>query len=95
MKKRNSVNKKSLIIFIAQKTKLSRADIAIVLDSFMSEIIDQFHKGKMIELRGFGTFYPYYKKPRSYIVPRQMDIAEMKGRTTLKFKPSRQILIYE
>ena len=95
MKKRNSINKKSLIISIAQKTKFTRADVAVVLDNLMVEIINQFHKGKMIELRGFGTFYPYYKKPRSYIIPRQMDKAEMKGRTTLKFKPSRQILMYE
>jgi DNA-binding protein HU-beta len=95
LKKRNSVSKKSLIISIARKTKITRADVAIVLDHFLGEMIIQFNRGKMIELRGFGTFSPYYKKPRSYIIPRLADKAEMKGRTTLKFKPSRQIIQYE
>ena len=62
MKKRNSVSKKSLIISIARKTKITRADVAVVLDGFLSEMVIQFNRGKMIELRGFGTFSPYYNK---------------------------------
>lgn len=95
-KKRNSLNKKEIATIIARKTaKLNRFDVLYIIDFFMSEIVQQFRDGNSIELRGFGTFYPYYKKPRSYRIPKSKDQMETKGRLTLKFKPSRQILLYE
>ena len=80
---------------MAKKTGMSIRSVELLLNSVIDEIIEQFHKGQTIEIKGFGTFYPYFKQARSYMTPRLKEKREMKGRTTLKFKPSRSILVYE
>jgi nucleoid DNA-binding protein len=75
--------------------EVRRASVALYVDLVLNEIVQQFKKGNIIEIRGFGTFYPYFKKARTYKIPKIEGTREIKGRTTLKFKPSHQILIYE
>jgi Bacterial nucleoid DNA-binding protein len=75
--------------------KLSKVTVALVVDLFLEEIKSQFKKGNIIEIRGFGTLYPHFKKGRKYCVPGLEKAQETVGRTTLKFRPSHQILVYE
>ena len=89
------INKRELAKAVSIKTGLSQEDVLKFIDSFLDEIKTQFYNGNMIELRGFGTFYPVYKKARSYTITRLKEKVHTKGRMTLRFKPSRQILIYE
>jgi nucleoid DNA-binding protein len=92
------VNKQKLvqaIIDSKDSPKVSKTVVALIVDLFIEEIKVQFKKGNSIEIRGFGTLYPYFKKARTYNIPRLKETREVKGRMTLKFKPSRQILIYE
>lgn len=89
MKKRDLTEK------IAKENNLRQSDVKLVVDNFLDEIVTLFKKGEMIQLRGFGTFFPYHKKQRKYKVARLNEEREMPGRTTLKFRPSRQIIIYE
>jgi nucleoid DNA-binding protein len=89
------ISRKDLAKGIAEKTGLSQDTLVTVMDAFLDEIKAQFYNGNMIELRGFGTFYPVHKKARSYTITRLKEKVHTKGRMTLRFKPSRQILIYE
>jgi nucleoid DNA-binding protein len=90
------INKQKLVqTILDSNTGLRRASVALYLDLILKEIIQQFRKGNTIEIRGFGTFYPYFKKARTYKIPKIEGIRKVLGRTTLKYKPSRQILIYE
>lgn len=93
------INKEKLVQEITNSKsfppKISKALVAVIVGLFIEEIKSQFKSGNSIEIRGFGTLYPYFKKARSYNIPRLKETREVKGRTTLKFRPSRQILIYE
>ena len=89
------VSRKELAKAVSNKTGLSQTALLTVIDMLLYEIKNEAYKNKMIELRGFGTFYPVYKKPRTYTIARLKDKVEAKGKMTLRFKPSRQITIYE
>ena len=94
--KKERINKQKLVqAILDSNTGLRRATVSLYVDLILKEIIQQFRKGTIIEIRGFGTFYPYFKKARTYKIPKIDGIREIKGRTTLKFKPSHQILMYE
>jgi nucleoid DNA-binding protein len=91
------VNKKRLVqaILDSNTPGLRRTSVALYTDLIIKEIVHQFKKGNIIEIRGFGTFYPYFKKARTYKIPKLEGTREIRGRTTLKFRPSHQILMYD
>jgi nucleoid DNA-binding protein len=90
------INKKKFVQAILESNAgLRKATVSLYVDLVLKEIVQQFKKGTIIEIRGFGTFYPYFKKARTYKIPKIEGTREIKGRTTLKFKPSHQILMYE
>lgn len=93
--RRKRIGKREMIMSISEKTDVTQENVKFIVNCFIEEIKKQFREDKMIELRGFGTFYPYHKEPRSYKVPISGEKREMEGRTTLKFKPSHKILIYD
>ena len=86
---------KNLIKSISKKSGVTQSDVKKIIDLFLSDIKEKFEKGEMVQLRGFGTFYSYYKTSRSFTTARTKEKRVMKGRRTLKFKPSQQILLYE
>lgn len=87
------INKKELTQAVSKKTGIKQADTAVVIDGLLEEIIKQFQANNMIELRGFGTFYPYFRKTRTYTIPRLKEKRDIKGRLTIRFKPSKQIQV--
>lgn len=80
---------------ISKKTGITQENVKYIITCFIEEVKKQFKEDKMIELRGFGTFFPYYKKTRSYKIPKSGEIRDMEARTTLKFKASHKILVYD
>ena len=88
------VNRLSIVQAVSNKTRLPPAEVAEIIDGFMTEIINQYHKKRRVELRGFGTFYPYFKKGRTYTIPSK-EKKTVGGRLTLKFKPAKGIPLYE
>ena len=91
----HNITREDLMRLVAKKTGYSQTVTHEILTTLIDELIQQFHAGNPIELRGFGTFYPYFKGARKYVIPRSKEERVIKGRTTLKFKPSRQILLYK
>lgn len=94
--KRNipQINKQQMATAIAKNLGLSYTVAEATINCLLDEIVAQFHDGKSIEFRNFGTFSPYYKKARTYKVARTKEDRSMPGRTTLKFKPSKQIIVF-
>ena len=89
------VGRQDLANAIAKKTGLRQDDVYAVIDLLCDDIKKHAHEGKMVELRRFGTFYPYHKKERTYKVPRLREERTMRGRTTLKFKPSKHVILFD
>jgi nucleoid DNA-binding protein len=89
------VNRLDIVQAVSNNTRIPPAEVAEVINGFMTEIITQYHKNHMVELRGFGTFYPYFKKGRTYTIPRSKEKKAVRGRLTLKFKPAKRIPLYE
>lgn len=50
------MNKSELIDAMAETSKLSKADSARALDSFIKAVSDELGKGGSVALVGFGTF---------------------------------------
>lgn len=94
MMRTDGLNRLEIAQNVSKKTGVKLKDTLIIINTFLEEIKEQFQSGNMIEFRGFGTFYPYLKRPREYVIPRLKERRNAKGYLTLKFKPSKQILIY-
>ena len=90
-----TISKKEIAELIAQKTNFTQTDIKTIIDCFIEEIKEQFRQKNKIEIRWFGTFYPHYKRPRTYKVPKTGGERTMPGRLTLRFKTSKQMFIYK
>ena len=88
-------NKKTIITAVAKRTGLSQANTKIAIQGFLDEVKIQYREGATIDLRGFGTFFPYKVQPRTYNVPKLGTIYNSPKRKVLKFKSSKQNYIYE
>lgn len=86
-----TVRKRDVAIRISKKTGITQKNAKKVIDAFISEIINLFREGKRIELRNFGSFFPFYIKPRKYRIPRTEKDKSKEGRFTLKFKASKKL----
>lgn len=77
------------------KDKLSRRccmtneEAGMVLEVFLSEIIDSVLHGEKVEIRGFGSF-----RPKEYLVaraPYQATRPAVKKKKAVKFRPFNQL----
>jgi DNA-binding protein HU-beta len=50
------MNKPELISNIAEKSGLTKKDVEMVLNQFLSEVTDALSSGDKVQLIGFGTF---------------------------------------
>lgn len=89
-----NLSREDLALLLAKKTLFQKADTALMVDALIDIIVEQYQAGNTIEIRGLGTFYPFFKKERTYTVPRIKKEHGTPSYTTLKFKPSKKIRIY-
>lgn len=89
------ISKRELVSSISKAKNIRYIDVYNTVECLLEEIKRHYLKGDIIELRGFGTFYPFFKKARFYRIPRLKKAVKMKGRTTLKFKTSKSLYIFE
>jgi len=86
-----TINKNILAKSIAKQLGIKAATIRNVIDSFLDQIREEYRKGNRIELREFGTFYAYNRKPRSYKTFDLKETKKMAAKKILKFKCSRHL----
>jgi len=85
----STVTKKDLIDSIAQKYKMKRVDVKLVLQAVLDEIVSEMREGNRIEFRDFGVFEVKDRAPRNARNPRTRQKVTVPARRSVKFKPGR------
>ncbi len=81
---------KALVEQVAEKTGLTRTDVAAAVDSMLEAIKKSLEAGKNIEIRGFGTFKIKPRKARNARNPRTGEEVPVPDRKIPVFKPSNE-----
>jgi len=84
------VTKADLVEKVAEKTGLTRTDVAVVVDGLLDTIKSSMEEGNNIELRGFGTFKIKTRKARKARNPRTGEEVPVPDRKVPVFKPSNE-----
>lgn len=81
------MNKAELVEKVAKKTSMTKNDVEIVLDSFISSIYKSLKKGEEVKLVGFGTFAKIKRKARVGRNPATGKEIQIPATWAPKFKP--------
>ncbi len=84
------MTKADLVERVAEKTGLTRTDVAVVVDSLLEVIKKSLENGHNIEIRGFGTFKIKLRKARKARNPRTGEVVPVPDRKVPVFKPSNE-----
>ena len=84
------MTKADLVERVAEKTGLTRTDVAVVVDSLLEVIKKSLESGHNIEIRGFGTFKIKLRKARKARNPRTGEVVPVPDRKVPVFKPSNE-----
>jgi integration host factor subunit beta len=84
--------KTEIVDSLCEKTGMSRKEIKILIDKFIGELKDALVAGKVIELRGFGTFEIKVRKGRQKARnPRTGETVSVMPHGTAIFRPGREL----
>ena len=85
------MTKADLVDEIADRTGLTKKDVAETVDEFLNAVARALEYGKHIEIRGFGTFKVKDRKARIARNPRTGDAVEVPARRVPVFKVSKEL----
>lgn len=85
------MTKADLVDEIAQRTGLTKKDVAETVDEFLDGVARALVGGKHIEIRGFGTFKVKDRKPRIARNPRTGEQVPVPSRKVPVFKVSKEL----
>lgn len=80
------MNKPELIAKISEKSKLSKKDAELALDSFVDVVTETLVKGEKVQLVGFGTFEVRHRKARTGHSPQDGKPIDIAASDTAGFK---------
>jgi nucleoid DNA-binding protein len=75
---------------ISEATGLSKKETEIVVEGFISCVIESLRNNESIEIRGFGTFKNNIKEPREARNPKTGEKVSLSKRFVPYFKVSRK-----
>ncbi len=84
------MTKADLVEKVAEKTGLTRTDVAAVVDHLLEQVKKSLEEGNNIEIRGFGTFKVKARKARKARNPRTGEEVPVPDRKVPVFKPSNE-----
>ncbi|MCP4633586.1 MAG: integration host factor subunit beta [candidate division Zixibacteria bacterium] len=84
------MTKADLVEKVAEKTGLTRTDVAVTVDSLLDAVKSSLKEGSNIEIRGFGTFKVKPRKARKARNPRTGEVVPVPDRNIPVFKPSNE-----
>lgn len=92
-----NVTKQDLIQEASRSSGRSQAETRGVVEEFMKVVSEMLEAGKMIEIRGFGTFYAKERKPRPARNPRTGEICPLGLRRValFRFSPDVRLHVHE
>jgi integration host factor beta subunit len=85
------MTKADLVDEIAERTGLTKKDVAETVDEFLTAVSRALIAGKHIEIRGFGTFKVKDRKARIARNPRTGDAVRVPERKVPVFKVSKEL----
>ena len=85
------MTKADLVDEIAERTGLTKKDVAETVDEFLSAVTRALEAGRHIEIRGFGTFKVKDRKARIARNPRTGEAVEVPARRVPVFKVSKEL----
>ncbi|MFN5181688.1 MAG: HU family DNA-binding protein [Bacteroidota bacterium] len=80
------MNKADLIVSIADKTGLTKADSSRALEAALEAITGALKKEERVALVGFGTFTAKERMERLGINPRTLESVNIPSKIVVKFK---------
>ena len=81
-----NITKTDLVNNVAQKTEMSKKDVAIVLDGLTEEIMNEVAKKNKVQLIGFGTFEAHHRNARKGRNPQNGEEIEIPATEVPVFK---------
>ena len=85
------MTKADLVDQIADRTGLTKKDVADTVDSFLEAVSQALQHGQHIEIRGFGTFKVKDRKSRLARNPRTGESVPVPPRRVPVFKVSKDL----
>ena len=85
------MTKADLVEKVAEKTGLTRTDVAVVVDFFLETVKKSLEGGHNIEIRGFGTFKVKLRKARKARNPRTGEPVDVAAKRVPYFKPGKEM----
>ncbi|MCD6378860.1 integration host factor subunit beta [bacterium] len=85
------MTKADIVDSVANKTGLTKKEVAESVEGFLSCISDGLAKGEHFEIRGFGTFKVKLRKARMARNPRTGEPVPVPERLVPVFKVSREL----
>ena len=85
------MTKADIVDEIAERTGLTKKDVADTVDEFLAAVSRSLAAGQHIEIRGFGTFKVKDRKPRLARNPRTGESVPVPARRVPLFKVSKEL----
>jgi len=85
-----NITKTDLVKNVAQKTEMSKKDVAIVLDGLTEEIMNEVAKKNKVQLIGFGTFEAHHRNARKGRNPQNGEEIEIPATEVPVFKAGKE-----
>ena len=82
--------KPELIQEIANKTRMPKKKIEIVMDAMLNTIVEEVTDGEKVLISGFGVFHLTHRKARNGINPNTKEKIHVDGMQLPKFRPGEQ-----
>jgi len=85
------MTKADIVASIADKTGLTKKEVAFVVNRFFEEVKDAMFSKEHIEIRGFGPFKVVERNERKARNPHSGETVLVPRRSVPVFKPSRSV----
>ena len=86
-----NTTKHDLIASVSKFTGLTQADTKVVVEELIETVSQILEDSKVIEIRGFGTFYTKVRKPRPARNPKTGQVVPLPRRVVPLFKYSTEL----
>ena len=91
---RINLTKKEIINSIYMQLGFSKKISEILLEDFLSILLNEIKKNKIVKIPKFGTFILRHKKSRIGRNPITKEIKPISERNVVLFKPSKELKAY-
>ena len=85
------MTKADIVDEIAERTGLTKKDVADTVDQFLDAVSRALASGKHIEIRGFGSFSLHFRPPRQGRNPKTGETVALSGKYVPHFKPGKDL----